>query len=175
MATHKVIDGPVPGAPVGLQVGAIPPVSVEVAIAEHGEFGQGVHVGVEEGEEAGEPDDERDGGELHQAFDDGGQIQHGHLVEGVAEERGRVLCRGQPDEDGEADNFEGSFQHEDDADVAGAGVDGLVDQGGGPPEVGEVLKGDVLRVGALQVHLWQEAWGCWVEHGVAKVAVREGI
>lgn len=85
MAAHEEVDGFIPGAPVGLQIGAVPPIVVEVAVAEHGDLGQGIQKGLKQREEAGQPDDEGDGGEFHQAFEDGGQVEQGDLVEGVAE------------------------------------------------------------------------------------------
>jgi len=46
--------------------------------------------------------------------------------------------------------------------VGGAGVDGLVDEGGGPPEVGEVAEGNVAGIWACGVDLWQGSFGAGV-------------
>lgn len=51
----------------------------------------------------------------------------------------------------------------------------MVDEGRGPPEVGEVADGDVAGVGALGVELWQGGGAVGVEVGVAEVAVGEGV
>lgn len=70
------------------------------------------------------------------------------------EEGGGVLGAGEPDEDAEAGTFGEAFGYEGPADGGGAWVDWLVNQRGGPPEVGEVADGDVLGVGALGVEFW---------------------
>lgn len=90
---------------------------------------------------------------------------------------GGVLGGGEPDEEAEADAFADAFCYEGPADGGGARVDGLVDQSGGPPEVGEVADGDVLWVGALGVEFWYLGRGRMmrVEVGVAEIAVGEGI
>lgn len=65
VSTHEMVDGFVPCTPVGTHGRAIPPIGVEFAVAETHEFRQGVEDGLEDSEEAGEPDDEGDGGEFH--------------------------------------------------------------------------------------------------------------
>ena len=83
---HEVVDGFVPRAPVRAHARAVPPLGVKFAVAEAEDLGQGVEGGLEDGEEAGEPDDEADGGEFHEAFEDGGEVEGGHFEEGVVEE-----------------------------------------------------------------------------------------
>ena len=62
MAAHEVVDGLVPGGPVLFEGDAVPPVVVEVAVAEAHDLGHEVEEGLEEREEGGEPDDQADGG-----------------------------------------------------------------------------------------------------------------
>lgn len=45
---------------------------------------------------------------------------------------------GYPDEDAQTENFGEALGDEGPSDAGGAGVDGLVDEGGRPPEVGEI-------------------------------------
>lgn len=141
MPPHEMIHGLIPSAPVGAYGGGVPPVGVELAVAEAGDFCEGVEDGLEEGEEAGEPDYEGDGRELQEPLQDRGYVQGGHFREGFAEKGRRVLRGGEPDEDAEAEAFGEAFEDEGPADGGRAGVDGLVDEGGGPPEVGEVFYG----------------------------------
>ena len=70
------------------------------------------------------------------------------------EERGRILGGGEPDKYTEAGSFREALCDEWPADGRGAGIDGLVDQGGRPPEVGEVAEGDVSWVWAGGIELW---------------------
>lgn len=174
---HELVDGFIPGAPVDAYAGAIPPVCVELAVAEAGDLGQGVQEALEEGEEAGEPDDEGDGGEFHEALEDGDEVERGHFVEGVAQDGRGVLRAREPDEDGEPEDFGEPLGDEGPADAGGAGVDGLVDEGGRPPEVGEVREGDVLGVGTLGVDVGEHVFDARgrMEIGVSEVAVREGV
>ena len=61
---------------------------------------------------------------------------------------------GEPDEDTESGAFGDAFDDEDFTYPGAAGVDGLVDQGGGPPVVGEIGYGNVARIGTLGVEFW---------------------
>ena len=103
---------------------------------------------MEEGEEAGEPADEADGGEFEDALEEVDEVEVGEVVEAVLEQGHGVLSAGDEDYDGEKEAFEGAAEDEGPSDVGGAGVDGLVDEGGGPPEVAEVCEGDVVGVEA---------------------------
>lgn len=138
MALHELIDGFVPGSPVGAYAVAVPPVAVEIAVAETGDFGEGVEEGLEEGEETGEPYDEGDGAEFHEALQDGDYFQRGHFVQRVAKEGGGVLCACYPDEDAKPEDLGETLGDEGPADAWRARVDGLIDEGGRPPEVNEV-------------------------------------
>ena len=59
-----------------------------------------------------------------------------------------------PDEHAEPSSFGQAFEDEEPADVGGAGIDGLVDKGGSPPEVGEVAEGDIAGVWACGIDVW---------------------
>lgn len=74
MPLHELINGLVPGAPVGSYRWGVPPVGVELAVAEARYLREGIEEGLEEREEAGEPDDEGYGTELHDAFENGGEV-----------------------------------------------------------------------------------------------------
>lgn len=175
MPAHEMIDGFVPGAPVIAHRRAVPPVGVELAVAEAHDFRQGVEGGLEDREEAGQPDDEGDGGEFHEPLEDGGDVHRLKLVERIAEDGRGVLRAGEPDEHAEAEAFGDAFDDEEPADGGGSRVYRLVDEGGGPPEVGEVADGDVAGVGAMGVDLW-EGGGCLGEEvGVAEIAIGEGV
>lgn len=138
MALHELVDGFVPGAPVGAYAVAVPPVAVEVAVAETGDFGEGVKEGLEEGEETGEPDDEGDGAEFHETLEDGDYFQRGHFVERVAQQGGGILRACYPDEDAEPEDLSETLGNEGPPDAWRARVDWLVDEGRRPPEVSEV-------------------------------------
>ncbi len=127
MPLHEMIDGFIPRAPIDADAGTIPPIGVELAIAEAGDLGQGVQEGLEKREEASQPDDHGNSRELHQTLDDGRDVQRGDLVERVAEDGSGVLGRGEPDEDAETGDLGHAFEDEGPADAWGAGVDGLVD------------------------------------------------
>ncbi len=105
VSTHEMVNGFVPGTPVSTHGRAIPPIGVEFAVAETHEFGQGVEDGLEDGEEARQPDDEGDGGEFHQTLDDGCDVQGFDFIQRVAEDRGGVLGAGEPDEHAEGEAF----------------------------------------------------------------------
>ena len=79
MPPHEIIDRLVPRPPVSSDARAVPPLAVELAIPEHHDLGQGVEDGLEDGEEACEPDDQGDGREFHEAFDNGRDIQECNL------------------------------------------------------------------------------------------------
>ncbi|KFY44377.1 hypothetical protein V495_03489 [Pseudogymnoascus sp. VKM F-4514 (FW-929)] len=68
---HELVDWFIPRAPVCAYAVGIPPVAVEIPVAEAGYLSQGIEERLEEGEEASEPDDEGDGGEFHEALEDG--------------------------------------------------------------------------------------------------------
>lgn len=127
MPSHKMINGFIPRAPIGPHTRAIPPLGVEFSIAKSHHLRQRIQRGLEDGEEAGELDDERDGGELHEALEDGGEVERRDAGEGVVQQRGGVLGAGEPDEDTEGGDFREAFGDEEPADGGGAGVDGLVD------------------------------------------------
>lgn len=71
MPLHELVDGFIPGAPVRADAIAVPPIAVEVSVAEAGDFRKGVEEGLEEREESREPDDQGDGGEFHEPLEDG--------------------------------------------------------------------------------------------------------
>lgn len=173
--SHEVVHGFVPRAPVSAHRRAVPPVGVELAVAEAHHLGQGVEHGLEDGEEAGEPDDEGDGGELHDALEDRGHVHGLQLVERVTQHGRGVLGAGEPDEHAEPEAFGRAFGDEEPADGGVAGVDGLVDEGGGPPVVGKVAYGDVERVGAPGINFGDGGRGLGKEVGVAEVPVGEGV
>ena len=86
------------------------------------------------------------------------------MVETVLEEGHGVLGGSEPDDYAEGGHFGQTLENEVFADFVCAWVDGLVDEGWCPPEVGEVLQRDVLRVGAELVELGQWWRGrIWVE------------
>lgn len=85
VAAHKVCDGLVPCCPVCADGADVPPVAVELSVAEAHDFSEGVECGLEEGEEAAEPAEDGDCGKLHGALGDGGKIKREYLVEGVLE------------------------------------------------------------------------------------------
>ena len=62
MAAHKVGHGLVPGSPVGADGRDVPPVAVELSVAEPHDFGKRIESGLEEGEEAAQPAEDADGG-----------------------------------------------------------------------------------------------------------------
>ena len=101
VATHKVCYGLVPRGPVCADGRDVPPVAVEFSVAEAHYLGEGVESGLEEGEEAAEPAEDADGGKLHDTLGNGRQVQGENLVEGILQERGGVLGRGNPDDDAE--------------------------------------------------------------------------
>lgn len=177
VALHELVDGLVPGAPIGADAGGVPPVGVEVAVAEAGDLGEGVEEGLEEGEESGEPDYEGDCGELHESLEDGDYLQRGHLVERVAQQRRGILRARDPDEDAQPEDLGESLGDEGPTDAWGAGVYGLVNEGWRPPEIAEVREGDILRIRALRVDVWQGVFDALggVQVGVPQIAVCEGI
>ena len=61
VALHEQKDGLVPRSPVVAKVAAVPPVVVELAVAEAHDLGEAVEGGLEESKEAGEPAEEADG------------------------------------------------------------------------------------------------------------------
>ena len=174
--THEVIDGFIPCSPISAHAGTVPPVGIELSIAEAHNFRQGVKGGLEDCEEACKPNDEGDSGEFHEAFEDGREVHCLELVEGVAEDGGGVLGAGDPYEHAQAEGFREAFGDEEVADGRAAGVDGLIDQGRGPPEVGEVADCYVLRVRALGVEVREgRRWLLGKKVGVAEIAVCEGV
>lgn len=82
---------------------------------------------------------------------------------------------GEPDEGSEAGDLSETLKYEDPADAIGSGVNGLVDEGWCPPEVAEVADGDILRVWALRIELWDELAFNGMKIGMAKVSIREGV
>lgn len=135
VALEVLVHGLVPRAPVSAQALAVPPVVVERPVSEPRHFGQGVEERLEKGEETGEPDDEGDGGELHQALQDIGEVERGDLVEGVAQDRGGVLLASEPDEHAQAEDLSEALSHKYPTDPVGSGVGRLVDEGRRPPEI----------------------------------------
>lgn len=85
------------------------------------------------------------------------------------------MSAGQPDEHAEAKGFGKAFGNKDWTDGGAAGVDRLIDESRGPPEVGKVAEGDIAGVWALSVEVWEAGRGVGVEVSVAEVAVREGV
>ena len=76
------------------------------------------------------------------------------------EERGRILCRREPDKYAKARRFGEPLCDKWPADGRGAGIDGLVDQGRRPPEVREIAEGDIFGIRAGKVELGDE--GCMI-------------
>lgn len=148
VSTHEVGDRLVPRRPVSADRADIPPGPVELAVAKGHDLGECVERGLEEGEETAEPAEDADGGELHDALEDGGHIQFQKLVEGVLQEWGGVLGAGDPHDDAQAEDLQQVTEDEAPADVRGPWVDGLVDERWCPPEVAHVLEVDVLGVWA---------------------------
>lgn len=72
MSPHEMVHGLIPRAPIGAHAGAVPPLRVELAVAEVHHFRERVEEGLEQGEETCKPDYERYRGELHDSLDDGG-------------------------------------------------------------------------------------------------------
>lgn len=177
VASEVLRDGLVPRAPVGAEAGAVPPVVVERPVTEAHDLGEGVEERLEQGEEAGEPDDEGNGRQLHEALHNVGDVKRGNLVERV-EKNGRSILRAcEPDEDAQTKDLAQAFGDEDPPNLVGAWVGGLVDEGGRPPEVHEVAHRDVLGVRALLVDLGHgvELTLDGMEVGVTEVAVGECV
>ncbi len=61
MSPHEMVHGLIPRAPVHAHGGGVPPLGVELAVAEAHNLRQRVQGGLEDGEEAREPDDEGGG------------------------------------------------------------------------------------------------------------------
>lgn len=148
MAAHEVGDGLVPGGPVSPDRADVPPGAVELAIAEGHNLGECVERRLEEGEEAAEPAEDADGGELHDTLEDGGYVEFQELVKRVLQERGGVLSTGDPHDDAETEDLQQVTEDKAPADVRGSWVDGLVNERWCPPEVTHVLEVDVLGVWA---------------------------
>lgn len=177
VALKVPINRLVPRPPVHPQILAIPPVVVERPVPEARNLRQRVERRLEEGKEAREPDDERDGRQLEEALEDGGVLERVDLDERVEEQGGGVLRRDEPDEDAEEERLADALGDKGPADFGGPRVHGLVEERRGPPEVDEVPHGDVARVGALGVEVRYGGEGARVrvEVRVAEVAVREGV
>lgn len=105
MSFEVLIHGLIPRAPVHAQALAVPPLVVEGAVGEPRHLGQGVEEGLEEGKEARQPDDERNGGQLEQTLYYGRDVEGGDLVERVAQDGRGVLGACEPDEDAEAEDL----------------------------------------------------------------------
>ena len=174
---EELVHGFVPGAPVGAEGLAVPPLVVKRPVRKPRHLGQGIEERLEERKEPSQPDDQRDGGQLEQPLQDRRVIQRSNLVERVAQDRRRILRAGEPDEDAEANDLADALGYKDPPDLVVARVRGLVDEGGGPPEVDEVVEGDVARVWAFLVDFREGVDFVLdgVEVGVAEVAVREGV
>ena len=80
-----MINGLIPSPPIASNTGTIPPLAIELAVAKPHNLSQSVEYRLKDGEEAGEPDDQRNGGEFHQSFGDRCDIQYGELVQGVVQ------------------------------------------------------------------------------------------
>jgi hypothetical protein len=91
MPPHEIGDRLVPGSPVGADTTHVPPLTIELAVSKLQHFGQSIEERLEKGEEAAEPAEKRDGGELHHTLCDGDQVQLVHHVERVLKKRCGVL------------------------------------------------------------------------------------
>lgn len=100
MPLHKMIHRLVPARPIRSYTNTVPPVAIELAVTKSHHFSERIQRALEDKEEASEPAEERDRGQLHDAFDDGYQVQCCNMVETVLEQRNRVLGAGDPDHDG---------------------------------------------------------------------------
>ena len=175
VAAHVVGDGLVPHGPVGADAARIPPIAVKFAIAKPHDFGQGVEGGLEEGEEAAEPAEDGDGRQFHDALGNGCEVEGEDGVERVLQQRGGILGGGNPDDDAEAGELCQALEEKTQSDFVGARVDRLIDEGGCPPEVAQVLHVDVLRVGARLVKLRERKGLLGMQVGMAEIAVGEGV
>lgn len=175
VSTHEVGDRLVPRRPVSAYGADVPPGPVELAVTECHDLSERVERGLEEGEEAAEPAEDADGGELHDALEDGGHVQFQELVEGVLQQWGGVLGTGDPHDDAEAEDLQQVAEDEAPADVRGSWVHGLVDERWCPPEVAHVLEVDVLGVWARLVERRQWLRLPRVQVCMSQVAVREGV
>ncbi len=151
MTPHEMVDWLVPCRPVLLHRRTVPPILVELAVAEAEDLSKGVEEGLEESEKAGEPDHYGDGGELHQSLNNGREIKGSHLVEGVPKERFGVLSAGKPDEDAKSDGLAGPFEEEGPANALSARIIWLIYKGRRPPEVAQIAYGNIPGVRALRI------------------------
>src|ERR1700733_14729732 len=138
MSSHEMVHRFVPRAPVVLEVRAIPPVFIKVAVSKTKKFRERVEKGLKESEETGEPDNEGYRRQFHNAFKDRGYIPTGYLVQRIAEHWYCVLCRSKPNENRKANDFEKALQDKHPTDMGGTRINGLVDQGWRPPEVCQI-------------------------------------
>lgn len=90
---------------------AVPPVAVELAVTEAHDLSESVEEGLEKSEKASQPAEEGDGGELHETFDDGCEVQCSHTAERILKQRYSVLGAGDPDDDAESYHFNCTFRH----------------------------------------------------------------
>lgn len=81
VAAHEVCDGLVPGRPVGADTAHVPPVAVELAVAEPHDLCQSVERRLEQGEEAAQPAEDGDGGEFHDTLGNGCKVEREDLVQ----------------------------------------------------------------------------------------------
>lgn len=88
---HELGHGFVPGCPVGPDVGAVPPVAVEFAVAKPHHFGEGIERSLEESVEAGKPADDTDCAKLEDALKEIDQVQLGDVRETVLQKWYGVL------------------------------------------------------------------------------------
>ena len=175
MSPHEIRDRLVPGSPVRANTADVPPIAVELAVAEAHHFSQGVKCRLEKREESAEPAKDGDGGELHDALGNGREVERQDLVERVLEERRSVLGGGYPDDNAQTCELEQALEHEAPADLACARIDGLVYERWGPPEVAQVIEVDVLGIWAALVELRQRLGLLRVQVCVTKIAIREGV
>ena len=83
VTAHEVGHGLVPRRPVDAHAANVPPVAVELAVAEPHDFGQSIQERLEHGEEAAKPAKQRDGGEFHDTFHDGDKVHGQQPIHGI--------------------------------------------------------------------------------------------
>lgn len=175
MATHEVGDWLVPSRPVRPNTANVPPVSVEFAVAKSHDLGQSIECRLKESEEAAEPAKYGDGRQLHDAFDNGGQIEIKHHVQRITQQWSRILCGSYPDNNAEANKLDQSAEDKPPSNLLGTRIYGLVDESWRPPEIAEIPKVDIPGIWTRVVELGKRASLLGMEVGMAKVTVRQSV
>ena len=175
MSLHEQIDRSVPRSPVCSKTRAVPPIGIELTVPESHDLGQRVQQRLEEGEESSEPDDQRDRRQLHDALQNGSNVHNRNLVDGVAQDGGRILRREEPNHHGKAYKLGQPFGNKGPSNGGSAWVNRLIDQSRCHPEIRKVFQCHIARVWTGCVD-FREIWvGGGVQEGQPKVTVGEGI